>query len=112
MTDFLDCLVGIALALLTLGFSSFVLLFHVLAHWQRSEMGRHVMTFMSTITLILWYFLLDRVFNFPNVVNSVSQLALFGTMSVVVWKRLALLIRIQKEARAQAAHEFWSRNGD
>lgn len=108
--DVVRALAVIALMVLTLGFSSFCLLFHVLADWRASEMGRNVMTFMLTCTVILWYSLINSVFDFPQGVTVVAAFILFSVLAGAVWMKVWLLIKIQKEARSHA-HEFWSRDG-
>lgn len=111
MIDVLQVLGIFALAVLTLGFAAFCFLFHVLADWRSTQMGRHVMAFMATITVALLYYCVDSAWELPDWLAIGIRAPMFGFMSWVVWKRVSLLIKIQKQARAQAVTKFWSQDG-
>lgn len=108
--EMVDVLSGLALLGLTLGFGSFCLLFHVLADWRSTEMGRHVMSFMATCTVILLYSWISFAFEIPMWVRSWVRLVLFGILLYVVWRRVWILIRIQKEARIKNVSELWGQD--
>lgn len=112
MNDLLHFLGAIALAALTLGFAAFCFLFHVLADWRATVMGRHVMTFMGSITVILLFYWVDLAFDIPAWVCASIQVPLFAFMAIVVWRRVALLIKIQKQARSQPVQHFWSKEDE
>ena len=104
MDDFLRG-VGVAMLLaVAAGFWSFVLLFHVLSDWRKTQMGRHIMSFMGVCTAILTWGFVGLVFpGMPESIRVWVRLVLYGSLAWVVWWRVKILINTQIQSRGTPA---------
>ena len=103
MDNLLIVLGGMAIFGAWSAFASFILLFHVLADWRSSEMGRHIMSFMAVFAVILTYILVVFLVadGHPGGARGWIRLATYGSVAVVGWWRVRILIRTQRESRAR-----------
>lgn len=99
MDDILRVLGGTELFVLTLGFWAFTLLFHVLADWKKSMMGRHFMAFMMSCDFILGWAWLGLTFDIPDSIRSWVRVFLYGALAFIVWRQVYILVRMQIIAR-------------
>lgn len=83
------------------GFATFVVLYHLLADWRATRMGRHVMAFMAvcagTMTYVVASILIGHA---PG--RDWARLFVYAALGGVVWWRIALLISEQLHARRDA----------
>jgi hypothetical protein len=91
-------LIGNALILVTTVLAwVFCILYHFLAPWWRSEMGRNVMVYglvvAAVLSLSVVRFASDAVVETPWF--AVLRLAVFAGVPVVIAWRIAILIRVQ-----------------
>lgn len=101
MDDLLMILGGVALFTAWAAFAGFMLLFHTLAEWRSSDMGRHIMVFMGVITLILTYVMVVYLTS-NSVVGGYRawvRVMFYGALGWVGWWRVMILIRTQRESR-------------
>jgi hypothetical protein len=99
MVDVLRVLAGLELLAVTLGFWAFTLLFHVLANWRGSVMGRHFMAFMLCCDLILTWSWIGFATSPPVIVRTWVALILYGALTIVVWRQVRILVIMQIIAR-------------
>lgn len=107
MTDFIYDLGTFVLWVLAIGCWSFVLLFHTLARWRDAAMGRHMMAFMGTFSVLSSYSAIAVTFSLSLWIRAPVRLLLFAGMAYVVWRRVHLFIVIQREVRAKTMAELW-----
>lgn len=96
----------------TLGLAAFVLLFHVLSDWRATPMGRHIMTFMGSMTaLTAWSFVDDFL---PRTIALLVWAPLIWTLAWAVWWRNKILINAQVKGRNRppVAHDFEGDHSD
>jgi hypothetical protein len=103
MVDVLRILAGFELLALTVGFWAFTLLFHVLADWKSTTMGRHFMSLMGCCDLALtWTWIIFSLQPSAPVRVGVA-LVLYGALTFVVWRQVRLLIKMQIISRNDLA---------
>lgn len=102
MAEFARGLGIFALLVATAGFWAFILLYHVLADWRKSQMGIHVMSFMGSCAATLTWSWIGLMFPVPEVVRLWVRVLLWGSVALVVWWRVRILIRGQILARGSA----------
>lgn len=78
----------------------FMASYHLLAPWWRSEIGRNLMTWSAGALLLLSMGVLQQVFGAGAWVD-VLRLAGFAVFAGAGWWRWSLLIRAQRDGRAQ-----------
>lgn len=103
MIDVVRVLAGLMLLALTLGFLTFTLLFHVLADWKSTAMGRHFMALMMCCDLILSWSWAGFIINPSPSVRAWVALPLYGALTFVVWRQVRLLIKMQIISRSDPA---------
>jgi len=91
--------------LTTVGFFVFCVLFYILADWRATEMGRHVMTFMTVCTVIMTYSTLYPLIHMPRPVAEVIRFFLLWALAAVVWRHIQLLLKVQRESRQRRDRE-------
>jgi hypothetical protein len=105
MVSTIQSLGTLALFLTALGFFTFCALFHVLADWRATEMGKHMMTFMLVCTCISSYAFFATAFWSPSIPvhlgKSLVRLIMYGSLGTVVWWRVRILVRMQIQARRE-----------
>lgn len=83
----------------------FMATYHLLAPWYRSEVGRNIMAFMGCNQMLLALGVLQMLVGgmapAPWSWFNVLRAAAFAGLGVVVWWRWSLLIRAQRDGRAQ-----------
>jgi|SRR3954471_17887346 FtsH-binding integral membrane protein len=104
VVNWLQGLGTFALFLTTLGFFLFCALFHVLAEWRATEMGKHMMTFMVVCTVILTYASVVTAFT-PTPPTTAFRagvrMIMYSALCVVVWWRVRLLAAYQIQERRE-----------
>jgi hypothetical protein len=114
MFDVLLMLGTLALRLTTLGSVAFVALFAVLAPWRRTVMGRHMMTFMTVMTVILLYVTLAPLLGTLDLSTRLwIRLAMIVSLGGAIWWMVGLLVHAQAgnlRRRAVAQHQQQSQN--
>lgn len=83
----------------TIGFLVFCVLFYLLAEWRATEMGRHVMTFMSVCTVIMLYASFYPMLHVGVALATAIRFVLYWALAAVVWRHIQLLIKAQVESR-------------
>jgi hypothetical protein len=94
-----------AFYLTTVGFFVFCVLFYILADWRATEMGRHVMTFMTVCAIIMIYSTLNPLIRMPHSVAEVIRFFLLWALAAVVWRHIQLLLKAQRESRLRRDRE-------
>lgn len=84
---------------LTLGFWAFILLFHVLADWRKSVMGRHFMYFTGVCAVILTWSVINVIVPIPPTIRIIISLFLYGGLGWVVLRQIRILISTQLISR-------------
>jgi hypothetical protein len=99
--DLLIVIGGVAIFGAWSAFGAFLLLFHVLADWQSSPMGRHMMVFMGVIAAILSYALAVYLIadDHAGGIRAWLRIIMYGSLATVGWWRVAILVRLQRETR-------------
>lgn len=95
MDDILRGIAGLEIFALTIGVWAFALLFHVLSDWKESAMGRHFMSFMVMIGLVLTWTWVSFIFGIPESIRGWVRVVLYGTLAFVVWRQVRILIKLQ-----------------
>jgi hypothetical protein len=103
MVDIVRVLAGLELLALTLGFLTFTLLFHVLADWKSTAMGRHFMALMACCDLILSWSWVGLILSPGQNIRVWIALPLYGALTFVVWRQVRLLIKMQIISRNDPA---------
>ncbi|HKS46362.1 MAG TPA: hypothetical protein VJT49_14875 [Amycolatopsis sp.] len=76
----------------------FVVHYSIVYPWWRSEIGRHIVAFSSSIGALLLHSLIAFLFpTWPG--RNWIRLALFIALIVVIWWRWVVFIRVRKEDR-------------
>lgn len=76
----------------------FVVLFATLAPWRRTQMGRHMMSFMVVLMIILLYIVFAPALGpLSSTTRGWVRVASFGSLGVVLWWRVYLLIGAQAD---------------
>lgn len=92
----LQTLGTIALRLTALGSLAFVLSFALLAPWRGTVMGRHMMTFMGVITVIIWYVAIAPFLGPLGLTARLwIRLVSYTLLGAVIWWREWLFIAAQ-----------------
>lgn len=99
MDSILRVIAGIEMLALTLGVWAFALLFHVLSDWKESAMGRHFMSFMVMIGLVLTWSWVGFMFEIHETIRGWVRVVLFGALAFVVWRQVRILIKLQVISR-------------
>lgn len=99
MTDILRVIGGFELFILTLGFWTFTLLFHVLADWRASAMGKHFMSLMASCSLVLAWMWAGFMLSLPDAIRGWGRVVLYGALGFIVWRQVRILVRMQTIAR-------------
>lgn len=100
VSDILGVIAGIEMFALTMGFWAFTLLYYVLTAWQKTSMGRHFMSLMIACDLIMAWVWIGFVFTvIPPWVRGWVRIILYGGLAFVVWRQVAILIKMQVIAR-------------
>ena len=110
MDKFLFAVGNVELIGLTLAFWAFILVFHVLADWRASEMGKHMMSFMGVCAIILTWGCVTLFVDTPITFRLASRIPLYGVLGWVVWKRIRILIKTQVISRGTANEIMEGRN--
>jgi hypothetical protein len=95
MTEILRVIAGLEMFALTMGVWAFALLFHVLSDWKESAMGRHFMSFMVMIGLVLTWSWVGFIFGIDEAIRGWVRVILYGTLAFVVWRQVRILIKMQ-----------------
>lgn len=77
---------------------------HARVQWWRTEMGRHLMAYMSVIAVVLVLSCL-RIFFGDTWWFSLLRLITFVGVPIVMTQRLMLQVKAQREARGDACRE-------
>jgi hypothetical protein len=93
-------LIGNALIVLTTILAwTFCILYHAMAPWWRSQMGRNVMTYGLVVAAVLSLSVVrvafDAVVETPWF--SILRLVLFAGVPVAIGWRIAILLRVQRQ---------------
>lgn len=99
MTNVLHWIGTAAYFATTLGFVTFCVLYHILADWRASKMGRHMMLFMGVCAFILCYSIFIAYINLPEAWRIASRMVIYGALCAVVWRQIVLLVKEQVRAR-------------
>lgn len=88
------------LAAAALPASLFVVVYHwkTGGAWRRSEMGRHVMSLMAVLALLLDFSVGIRIFGRPGWIGVVA-VVLYSCVVLLMWQRLYLLVKAQRADR-------------
>lgn len=92
---------NLALIAATSGFVSFVVLYHVLASWRDTRMGRHVMVFMLVCSAILVYITIFSLVPLSAPPRAIVRLAVYGSLASIGWWRVVLLLKEQRAASVE-----------
>src|SRR5918995_2515907 len=95
MDDILRGIAGVEMFDLTMGVWAFALLFHVLSDWRASAMGRHFMSFMVMIGLVLTWTWVAFIFGIDEAIRGWVRVILYGTFAFIVWRQVRILIKMQ-----------------
>jgi hypothetical protein len=95
MVDVMRVLAGLELLALTIGFWAFTLLFHVLADWKSTSMGRHFMSFMMCCDLVLTWTWVVLALSLSSTIRVAVAVVLYGALGFVVWRQVRLLVNMQ-----------------
>lgn len=96
----LNILADVAMLAVTGSFVAFVILYHLLANWRASRMGRYVMTFMTLCSVIMLYVAFSAAFGpIPEPARVWVRLLLYGALAATGWWQVGLLISEQSKAR-------------
>jgi len=95
-------LIGNALVIITTALAwLFCVLYHFMAPWWRSEMGRNIMTYGLVVAVVLSLSVVrivsDAVVETPWF--SVLRLITFAGVPVAIGWRIAILLRVQRQHR-------------
>lgn len=63
--------------------------------WRKSEMGRHVMSLMAVLALLLDFSVGIRIFGRPGWIGVVAVI-LYSCVVLLMWQRLFLLVKAQR----------------
>jgi hypothetical protein len=99
MANILRTVAGLEMFALTVGVWAFALLFHVLADWKESAMGRHMMSFMVTCGLVLTWAWVGFIFEIDEAIRGWVRVILYGALAFVVWRQVKILIKLQVISR-------------
>lgn len=99
MVESLRLLGTIASVLAAASFGAFVLAYGIRVDWKSTQMGRHLMAFMSVLFVILLYVILVTFVTIPLLPRMIIRLACFGGIGVIGWWRVYLLFYTQKVGR-------------
>jgi len=91
-------LANVALVAAGLGCFVFVALYHALADWRATPLGRNVMAFMLVAGILITLSVLRNLVRIPDDVLPWLRLVSFTVVAVIVWHRVYLLYRAQRAA--------------
>lgn len=99
MVELLYLLGTIFAVIATASFGTFVVAYGIRVVWRGTQMGRHLMTFMAVLFVILLYVLFIIFIPVPILPRMIIRLLCFGGISVIGWWRVYLLFKTQKDGR-------------
>lgn len=102
MDEWIRVVGGVAYFFVLLGFAAFCLLFHVLAEWKASVMGRHIMAFMLVCTGILSWGFLNYVVDIHDTIQAYMRIPIYAALGWVAWWRVKILIDTQIRDRERS----------
>lgn len=111
MDSILRGVAGLEMFALTIGVWAFALLFHVLSDWKESAMGRHFMSFMIMIGLVLTWSWVGFIFGIDEAIRGWVRVILYGTLAFVVWRQVRILIKLQIITRSEKKSTEEESNG-
>lgn len=80
------------------GLTTFVVLYHLLADWRATRMGRHVMAFMAVCAATMTYVVASVLLGYPPG-RDWARVLIYSSLGYVVWWRVVLLLQEQFKAR-------------
>lgn len=95
MASILRMVAGVEMLALTLAVWAFALLFHVLSDWKNSAIGRHFMSFMVMIGLVLTWSWIGFIFGVDEAIRGWVRVILYGVLAFVAWRQVRILVKLQ-----------------
>lgn len=80
-------------------FATFVV-WYARINWRETPIGRHLMAFMATLSVVILYALFANFFETPQAARAWVRFVAWGAVAVVGWWRVYLFIRIERDGRA------------
>lgn len=86
---------------------TFPVLYSILAPWWRSETGRMMFGWSVLVGLLFVMIGLSRVLGHDYPGQDVVRLICYGALAVMLWRWVALLVRLQIRRRAKSQDEHY-----
>ncbi|HEY3683479.1 MAG TPA: hypothetical protein VGL93_10590 [Streptosporangiaceae bacterium] len=89
----------------TVGAWVFVLGYGVLAPWWRSDVGRHLWTWGLMVALLLTMIVVTQLLGRDYAGREGVRVAAYSLLTVMIWRHVALLARLQLRRRTRGRHD-------
>lgn len=98
MTDELLRTIGsIEIILCAILANSFCVIYHSIARWWKSEVGRHIMLFSATLSVVLDLWFIGLIFGGNNDWFRILRVAAFAGIPYVLGRQIWILLKSQRQ---------------